>query len=295
MSERTRAARRPLVLALAKRKDRAMVVESVESEDGTRIACMRSGEGPPLVLVPGITGDHTHFAFLAPLLEPYFSLWIVHRRGRGRSGDGRTYAIEREFEDVAAVVDAIDDPVDVFAHSFGATVMLGAMPRARNLRRAVLYEPGAGVGAESAGFTDELEDLLARGEHKALLRRFHQEAADPTPEDMDRYLTSPDFDRDLALIGTITRECRAEDEWAYSPDAYRSLTPTLLLVGSESPRRAHQAIALAQAALPNSRTTVLHGHGHVAMWSEPELVARLLVEFLLRKEHPLHPGGDRAR
>ena len=193
-----------------------MTVESVQSDDGTRIACVRSGEGPPLVLVPGVTGDHTHFAFLAPLLEPYFSLWIVHRRGRGRSGDGRTYAIEREFEDVAAIVDAIDDPVDVFAHSFGATVMLGAMPRARNLRRVVLYEPGAGVGPESVGFTDELDALLARGEREALLLRFHQEVADPTPEDMDRYRTSPDFDRDLALIGTISRECRAEEEWAYS-------------------------------------------------------------------------------
>lgn len=256
---------------------------------------MRSGEGPPLVLVPGVTGDHTHFAFLAPLLEPYFSLWIVHRRGRGRSGDGRAYAIGREFEDVAAVVDAIDDPVDVFAHSFGATVMLGAMPRARNLRRVVLYEPGAGVGPKSAGFTDELDALLARGELEALLLRFHQEVADPTPEDMDRYRTSPDFDRDLALIATITRECRAEEQWAYSPDAYRSLTPTLLLVGSESPRRAHQAIALARAALPNSRTTVLHGHGHVAMWTEPELLARLLVKFLIPTEHSVHPGADRAR
>jgi pimeloyl-ACP methyl ester carboxylesterase len=165
------------------------------------------------------------------------------------------------------------------------------MPRARNLRRVVLYEPGAGVGPESAGFTDELDALLARGELKALLLRFHQEVADPTPEDMDRYRTSPDFDRDLALIGTITRECRAEEEWAYSPDAYRSQTPTLLLVGSESPRRAHQAIALAQAALPNSRTTVLQGHGHVAMWTEPELVARLLVEFLIRTEHSAYPGG----
>jgi hypothetical protein len=59
-----------------------MRVETVDSHDGTRIACVRSGDGSPLVLVPGATGDHTHFNALAPLLEPRFSLWMMHRRGR---------------------------------------------------------------------------------------------------------------------------------------------------------------------------------------------------------------------
>ena len=51
-----------------------MRTETIPSKDGTRIACVRSGQGPPLVLVPGVTGDHTHFKFLAPLLEPHFKL-----------------------------------------------------------------------------------------------------------------------------------------------------------------------------------------------------------------------------
>src|SRR4051812_11044833 len=103
-----------------------MAVEFVESRDGARIACWVSGQGPPLVLVPGVTGDHTHFRFLVPLLESRFTVWAVDRRGRARSTDGPEYAIEREFEDVAAIVDAVGGPVDVFGHSFGADLVLGA-------------------------------------------------------------------------------------------------------------------------------------------------------------------------
>jgi pimeloyl-ACP methyl ester carboxylesterase len=88
-----------------------VTVETVESKDGTRIACKRSGDGPPLVLVPGTGGDHTSLSMLGLFLEPHFSTWTVDRRGRRESGDGPAYAIEREFEDVAAVVDAIGAPL----------------------------------------------------------------------------------------------------------------------------------------------------------------------------------------
>jgi pimeloyl-ACP methyl ester carboxylesterase len=267
------------------REDHPVTVETVKSKDGTRIACVRSGEGPPLVVVPGVTGDHTHFKFLAPLLEPDFSLWMVHRRGRGHSGDGAEYAIEREFEDLAAVVDSIGGAVDVFGHSFGADLVFGAMPLIPNLRRTVLYEPGVGVEPEIPGFVAELDDLLARGEREAMLLKFLSELVGLTPEQMEDYRASSDFTRDMALAHTVPREVRAEEEWRLDLDAYRAIdTPTLLLLGSESSATAHRATEVARAALPNSRVTILDGHGHVAMWTEPELVARLLVDFFLNED-----------
>ncbi|MGH2627301.1 MAG: alpha/beta fold hydrolase, partial [Anaerolineales bacterium] len=77
-------------------------MEKVRSDDGTLIAYQRSGEGPPLVLVHGTTADHTRWALILPELERHFSVYAMDRRGRGESGDAESYALEREFEDVAA-------------------------------------------------------------------------------------------------------------------------------------------------------------------------------------------------
>ena len=79
--------------------------EKAVSEDGTPIAAWRSGEGPPLVLVHGAAADHSRWAPVLPALEARFTVVAIDRRGRGQSGDAREYAIEREYEDVAAVVE----------------------------------------------------------------------------------------------------------------------------------------------------------------------------------------------
>ena len=81
--------------------------ETFTSNDGTPIAYRRSGEGPPLVLVHGAAADHGRWRPVLPAFEERFTVYATDRRGRGGSGDGDDYAIEREFEDVAAVVKSI--------------------------------------------------------------------------------------------------------------------------------------------------------------------------------------------
>jgi pimeloyl-ACP methyl ester carboxylesterase len=115
------------------------------SLDGTPIAWFRSGDGPPVVLVHGATADHTAWRTAGPLLATSHTLYAIDRRGRGASGDTAPYAIAREYEDVAAVVDAVaaaeGSPVDVVGHSFGGRVGLGA----------ALLTPHLRVGARSRG------------------------------------------------------------------------------------------------------------------------------------------------
>jgi pimeloyl-ACP methyl ester carboxylesterase len=277
-----------LTRAIVRREDHPMTVETVESTDGTRIACWRSGEGPPLVFVPGITGDHTHLALVAPLLEPHFSLWMMDRRGRGESGDAPEYAIEREYEDVAAVVDAIGGPVDVFGHSFGGDVLLGAMLVTANLRRAVIYEPGPGDLPNLDAAADELEALVAGDEREAMLEKFFRELVGFTAEQYAEHRASEDFTRNTALAHTVPREVRAiNNAWPLDADAYAAIdTPTLLLAGSDSPAGDRRMTDLVQATLPNSRIAVLDGQKHFAMWDDPDLVARVLVDFLLNEDPP---------
>ncbi|MGH3995539.1 MAG: alpha/beta fold hydrolase, partial [Pseudonocardiaceae bacterium] len=92
-------------------------LHKVRSKDGTSIAYEEVGAGPPLVLVHGSISDRTYWASVVPALTQRCTVLTVDRRGRGASGDAASYAIEREFEDVAAVVDAIEEPVHLLGHS----------------------------------------------------------------------------------------------------------------------------------------------------------------------------------
>src|SRR5918997_3847853 len=109
-----------------------MLQESVASKDGTTIAYRRSGEGPPLVLVHGTAGDHGRWRPVLPAFEERFAVYAIDRRGRGGSGDSEDYTIEREFEDVAAVVDSVGEPALVLGHSYGALCALEAALLTRN-------------------------------------------------------------------------------------------------------------------------------------------------------------------
>ena len=116
----------------------------VVSRDGTEVAYWTSGQGPPLVVVHGTPADHTRWRPLLPYLEPHATVHAMDRRGRGASGDAPGYELAREYEDVAAVVDAAAEasgaPVDVYGHSHGGIVAFGAATLTPKVRRLVLYE-----------------------------------------------------------------------------------------------------------------------------------------------------------
>ena len=113
----------------------------VTSPDGTRIAVFSRGKGAALILVHGASADHTTFRVVGPLLARDFTVHAIDRRGRGASGDGPTYAIEREFEDVAAVADALaagsDGGIVVFSHSYGGRCALGAALLTGTIRHVI--------------------------------------------------------------------------------------------------------------------------------------------------------------
>jgi pimeloyl-ACP methyl ester carboxylesterase len=255
-------------------------VGRVTSHDGTEIAYHRTGVGPSLVLVHGTAAAHWSFRFVEPLLARSFTVYAVERRGRGDSGDGADFAIEREFEDVAAVVDSIGEHVDVFGHSYGATVAIGAALLARNLRRLVLYEPSAGVAAVAAAELDEVEGLVARGTRdQALARAFRSFGL--APEEVEQLRASPTWEARVAFVDTVAREVRAEEACRFTAAQLREVTsPVLFLLGEESPAWASEATEEIRAAVPDGRVAVLAGQGHVAIMTAPELVVDETTRFL---------------
>jgi len=261
--------------------DATAVLERVTSSDGTRIGYWRSGAGPPLVLVHGATSAHWSFRFVAPILADRFSVYAVDRRGRGESGDRAEYAIEREFEDLAAVVDSIHEPATLFGHSYGATAALGAALVARNLHKLVLYEPSPGFPVVSSDDVERIDDLVARGEREeALVHAFR--ALGLTPDELEQLRDSPTWSARVAAAHTLAREIRAEEAYRVDRERFGNLAvPALLLLGEESPDWAHEGTERIRAALPDARVAVLPGQGHMANVTGPELLADEVARFLI--------------
>lgn len=263
-------------------------MDTVYSADGTPIAYSRSGAGPPLVLVHGATADHTRWQPVLPLLEPYYTVYAVDRRGRGSSGDNEPYAIEREFEDVAAVVDAIGEPVDLLGHSFGAFCALEAALLTRNIRKLILYEPPQpGVeGTLPPETAKRMQALLDAGDRDGVIAAFLQDVAGMPPEQVEMMRSLPAWHGRTAAAHTILRESRAIEAYGrFDAGRYSTInTPTLLLLGGDSPSIYRDSIDALHAALPNNRLVILPGQQHVAMNTAPDLFVREVLTFLQTEE-----------
>lgn len=259
-------------------------METVTSPDGTPIAYERTGAGPPLVLVHGTTADHTRWAPVLPALEARFAVYAIDRRGRGDSGDAAAYALDREAEDVAAVVESIDDPVVLLGHSYGALCALEAARLTDGLRGLVLYEPPIPIGGHQAASADDLAAMRAHldaGEDEAALVVFFTEVADVPPAQLDVLRSAPNWPARVAAAHTAYREARAADAYAFDPARFDGMTtPTLLLAGGESPTWFREAIDALEAALPDSRVAVLEGQEHVAMNTAPERFVEAVLAFV---------------
>jgi pimeloyl-ACP methyl ester carboxylesterase len=257
-------------------------VETVTSYDGTAIAYYRSGAGVPLVLIPG-TGAANPVAWTAviPALEEHFRVYAVDRRGHGASGDGPTYAIEREYEDIAAVVDSLGEPAHVLGHSFGGLIALEAALLTRNIRRLILYEPGLGGSPYPEGFLNRLQALLDAGDREGAVSLHYRENVGMLPDELEQFKASPAWPARLAIAHTLPREMRAEERYTFDPQRFKHLhTPTLLLQGGESSdllRAGNEALG---AALPASRIAAMPGQQHIAMYTAPDLFLREVLAFL---------------
>lgn len=286
--------------------DTGAVLETVMSADGTPIAFERTGSGPPLVLVHGGACDH-RFWDLSDVRSTFaeqYTVYAMDCRGVGESGDvqrtasagpARTfgsgddaaYELERGFEDVAAVVESIDEPVTLLGHSSGALLSLEAALRTDDLHELVLYEPPIPVGDHELYDEDvlaEMNRLLDDGENERVLVLFLREIAQSSPEEIDAQRSAPDWQDLVDAAHVWPRSVQAVGEYEFDAARFTEMTTrTLLLSGSESPPFLRDATMSVHDALPNSRLVTLDGHGHEAMLTAPE---RFIAEVLTFVSEP---------
>ncbi|MFE9858739.1 alpha/beta fold hydrolase [Streptomyces sp. NPDC005780] len=270
--------------------DHAAAVKSTTvSSDGTTIAFEQSGDGPALILVSSALADRSDAKKLAALLAVEFTVINYDRRGRGSSSDHAEYAVEREIEDIAALIEYAGGSASVFGSSSGAVLALRAAASLK-VDRLALYEPPFAVTDESfrppAGFAGHIGTLLAEGRRGEAVKAFMVQAQGMPALMVHAMRLMPRAWADLKemahtlpydiLVMGDTQQGRPLGTEPWSGVA----APTLVLTGSRSPDGFQQAARSLAGVLPDAGHRKVHGLNHGAVVMAPKKLAPSLTAFL---------------
>ncbi len=263
-------------------------MQTVTSRDGTRIAYERSGTGPPLVFVHGGWDDHTAWRQVLPTLAKQYTVYAMDRRGCGQSDAYRDdYDVERDFEDVAAVVDMIGEPTHLVGHSIGGFCALHGALLTPNVHGLVIYEPPlGGPDLAPAVVLDRIEALVAAGDRDKAAVVFVHAVVGLSRSDVEHQRTSPTWSLRVAGVHAVPPGLRAFGRFHFDPDRLRVLdVPTLLLVGSDTTIYLKETVATVAEAVPDAQVVVLPGQRHNANITAPDLLAAEILRFLAAPRH----------
>ena len=262
-------------------------METVRSRDGTTIAFDRSGVGPPLVFVGGALSNRGAAADLASQLAPHLTVLAYDRRGRGDSTDTAPYAVEREIEDLDALIGAAGGSASVYGHSSGGALALRAAGAGLAITRLAVYEPPFIVDHSRdvlpQDFVDQIDHLLAAGRRGDAVAYFMTVAVQVPDDVVGRMRGSPMWPVMEAAAHTLAYDNRVMDglmtgdpapleRWATLP------MPILALDGGASPAWARAAVGALAETIPRAEYRTLEGQNHGV---EAAVLAPLLAAFFL--------------
>jgi pimeloyl-ACP methyl ester carboxylesterase len=241
-------------------------MQTVASRDGTTIVLDRSGAGPPVVLISGGPSDRSEYAQLVELLAPRFTVYNYDRRGRGDSGDTPPYAVDHEYEDLAAVIARAGGSAALIGYSGTGNIALEAAARGLPVTKLALWEPPFIVdGSRPAVPRDwgqRVDELVSAGRPGDALEYWMTTVIGVPVEVVAPMRKSPFWAamelnahmlvRDAALLGDFTLPAERLATVA---------VPTLVLDGGEMPWLSHGVRALVEV-LPNARHRTLAGQPH---------------------------------
>ena len=256
-------------------------MRKVISKDGTPIAFDQSGEGPPIILVVGAFNDSSTGAPLAAQLSEHFTVFNYDRRGRGASGDSTLYAIEREIEDLAALLDEAGGSSSVFGYSSGAVLTLKAAASGLAMSRLALYEPpflvDDGYPQRAQEISVRLTELLSSG-HRGDAVELYQTEMVGIPAEIVAQLRQAPFRPALENIAhTLIYEATILGNMSVLAEQLPSITvPTFVISGENSQARIRSAAQTLADALPNAQHRSLEGQTHDIV---PAVLAPVLEEF----------------
>lgn len=264
-------------------------MKKVTSKDGTTIAFDQMGHGPAVILVDSALADRSLCVKLIKLLAEEFTVINYDRRGRGDSTDTQPYAVEREVEDIEALIDTAGGSVFIFGSSSGAVLTLEAASRLHNkIKKQALYEPPFIVDDSRppmpADFVEGIKELLTRGKRSDALRLFFSKAMGIPAIFITMMRLMPSWSKsksvahtlpyDLAIMGNTQRgKPLPADRWVTAS------MPTLVMTGGKSEAFFHTGAKALAELLPDAQHRILKDQHHGSVVMSPNVVASEITQF----------------
>ncbi|MGW0871284.1 alpha/beta fold hydrolase [Streptomyces sp. NPDC002740] len=251
------------------------------SRDGTELAYARAGEGPAVILVSGAMSTGGTMAPLAGLLTDRFTVLRYDRRGRGESGDTAPYAVAREVEDLAALIDAAGGEAALYGVSSGGALVLEAAAAGLPVPRVAVYETPYALDEEDvrgrAAYTANLTEALAQGRRGDAVELFLRLTG--LAEEMIRGARqSPMWEGMEAVAPTLAHDDAVLGGGPPPRERLASVgVPVLALAGEASPPWLREATRAVADAVADGAYRVLGGQTHMV---DPNVLAPVLAEFL---------------
>jgi pimeloyl-ACP methyl ester carboxylesterase len=260
------------------------------SKDGTSIAYDQSGKGPAVILVASALSDRSDTVKLAALLSEHFTVINYDRRGRGESGDTQPYTVEREVEDIEALIDETGGSAFLFGSSSGAVLALEAANKLRGkVKKLFMYEPPFIIDDSYPPVPDDLinqiTELVSAGRRNDAVKLFFTKGMGvpafavtmmsllmPGWSKRTRMAHTLAYDFTI-LAGTQTGKPLPAKRWG------STTTPTLVMVGGKSETFFHNGAKALAGVLPNAQYRSLKDQDHGSVVMAPKAIAPVLVEF----------------
>jgi pimeloyl-ACP methyl ester carboxylesterase len=260
-------------------------MNTLTSQDGTTIAYDKHGDGPAMILVDGALTVHSSGSGseLAKLLAPHFTVYGFDRRGRGQSGDTLPYTVDREIDDIEALIDRAGGSSFLYGHSSGGPLAMRAAIRlGSKVSKIAMYEPpynnDPGAQQSWSQYLRQLREALAegrRGDAVALFMRFVGTPA----EQVDEMRRAPFWPGMEAVAPTLAYDHAAilDEPWSVPTElATRVSVPALVMAGDASLPFMPDAARVLSQAIPQGQLRTLKGQTHEV---NPAVLAPVLVEF----------------
>lgn len=257
---------------------------TVTSADGTSLSVRASGEGDPVVMVHGTLDGIGAFSMIELDIAERYATWVYDRRGRGGSGDGADYSLDREIEDLRAVLDAAGQPAHVVAHSFGALVALAAAASGTKMRSLVLYEPPLRQDQIDRDVVAEVKALVAADElDQAITTMMAGLAGISEDERAVSRRIKPVWNKLRDGVRTTPREldvvCETDWDRLDLPVGDR---PVLAIRGGRDCSPAYPRPEDLPRFVTDAEVVTIESQGHLAATFAPTRFAQVVLDFLGR-------------
>lgn len=249
------------------------------SADDTELSVRQTGEGDPLVLVHGSLDGIGAFSLVELRLAEDFSVWVYDRRGRGDSGDSAEYVLDREVDDLRAVITATGGVPHVVAHSYGAVIALQARLSGVPMRSLVVYEPPINGDAIDPQQIAHIQLAVDDGRIDDAIRNMATQLAGITDHELAIAMRVPPIKKSLREGARVVgREIEAirKCDWSELPVTD---VPTLILRGEHSSAAVYPTDDQTSRIASRAQITTLTGQGHLGHVFAPSAFATTVLEF----------------